>query len=108
VKDSFESLERSKKMTEVLNRAAAIFLSNSAETFEEMMTAGMGMIAEMADIERLNLWRNHSMPDGLYASQIYRWDRDSGGTTEPITELTNMSFDKIAQIGKKYYAAGNQ
>ena len=106
MKNSFEALERSKKMVDVLSRAAAVFLSNRTETFEDMMTAGMGMIAEMADIDRLNLWRNYSMPDGLHASQIYRWDRESGGTTEPIPELTSMSFDKIAPSWEKTLRSG--
>jgi len=94
--ESFEAMEYSKRMADALNKAAAIFLSNSTETFEDMMTAGMGVIADMADLDRLNLWRNYSEPDGLYATQIYRWDRESGGTTKPTPELANISYSKIA------------
>ena len=98
--ESFGTLERSKKMSDALNKVASILLSGNegkAESFEEMMTTCMGLIADMADLDRLNLWRNSLTPDGgLHTSQIYRWDRASGGTTEPTAELTNISYTNIA------------
>jgi len=97
--ESFEKLERSKKMSDALNKVAAILLSGNvvkSETFEEMMTTCMGLIADMADLDRLNIWRNSLAPEGLHTSQIYRWDRESGGTTKPTTELTNVSYSKTA------------
>jgi len=97
--ESFESLKRSKEMSDTLNKAAEIFLSgniNTPDSYEEMMTAGMSLIADMADLDRLNLWRNFETPDGLHTSQIYRWDRASGGTTKPTAELTDISYAKFA------------
>ena len=99
LKESYEDLKRSKAMSDALNKVAALFLSDSSadeEAFEEMMNIGMGMIAEMADLDRLNLWRNSMESDGLYTSQIYRWDRTSGGTTAPTTEFLNISYANFA------------
>ena len=104
--EAFRALERSKKMADTLNTMASVFLSNTADTFESMMTTGMGLIADMADLDRLNVWRNHSMPDGLYASQIYRWDRESGGTTEPTVELKNIPYSKFAPRWEKILPNG--
>ena len=100
---AFKALENSKKMAEALNKTAAIFLSSNSETFENMMTVGMGIIANAADLDRLNLWRNYSTPEGLFASQIYRWDRAAGGTTEPTPELRNVSYSKIAPEWEKIF-----
>ena len=101
-----KSLERSKKMADTLNRMSVIFLSNTVETFDKMMTVGMGLIADMADLDRLNVWRNYSAPDGLYATQIYRWDRESGGTTPPVAELAGMSYSKFAPRWEKVLSGG--
>ena len=97
--ESYEDLKRSKEMSDALNKVAAVFLSGLSDdhkTFEDMMTTGMGLIADMADLDRLNLWRNTMEPDGLHTSQIYRWDRESGGTTIPTAELMNISFAQFA------------
>jgi len=105
--ETFKALERSKKMADALNKTAAIFLSSSTEeTNEDMMTTGMGLIADMADLDRLNVWRNYSKPDGLYASQIYRWNRKSGGTTEPTPELKSVSYAQIAPHWEKMFKNG--
>jgi signal transduction histidine kinase/DNA-binding response OmpR family regulator len=94
--EKFLALERRKEMSETLNKAAAIFLSNSVETFDSMMTAGMGLIADMADLDRLSVWRNSNRGGALYASQVYRWDRESGGTTKPTPGLENIAYAQLA------------
>ena len=104
--DKVEALERSKKMADTLNKMSAIFLSNTSEKFEKMMTSGVAMIADAVDIDRLNVWRNETKPDGLYASQIYRWDKQSGGTTEPLAELKNISYLNLAPKWEKILPTG--
>jgi len=104
--DIIQSLERRKKMSDTLNKAATIFLSNSAETFDEMMTEGMGLIADMADLDRLNVWRNVSKPEGLSVSQIYRWDKDANGTTSTLPELSNMLYSKFAPRWESVLSSG--
>jgi len=104
--DIIGAMERRKKMSDTLNKAATIFLSNNADTFDEMMTEGMGLIADMADLDRLNVWRNSVKKDDLCASQIYRWDRKSGGTTQPLSELADMPYSKIAPRWERILSSG--
>ena len=104
--EEFKALERRKRMSDTLNKAGAIFLSNSTETFDDMMSTGMGLIADMADLDTLNVWRNHSKQDGLHTSQIYRWDRVLGGTVEPMPELADISFSLIAPQCEKLLMDG--
>jgi len=107
--ESFEALRRSKEMADALNKVASVFLTGDTGndfSFDEMMTKGMGMIADMADLDRLNLWRNSMEEDGLHTSQIYRWDRASGGTTLPTAELINLSFSKLAPGWEEILVAG--
>jgi len=93
---AIQSLKRREKMADTLNRAAVIFLSNSKEKFEETMTAGVREIADVFDLDRFSIWRNFVMPDNLHVSQIYRWDRESGGTTIPNKGLENVTYEQLA------------
>jgi len=79
-------------MTDVLKDTAISFLSHRDSTFEEMMTAGVRLIADLVDMDRLTVWRNLRKPDGLHLSQIYRWDRDSGGTTNPTGVFADIAY----------------
>ncbi|MCL2759788.1 MAG: response regulator [Treponema sp.] len=103
IDEAVRALEQSKKTAEALNKTAAVFLSSSTDIFENMMSIGMGLIANAADLDRLNLWRNYSTPEGLFASQIYRWDRAAGGTTEPTSELRSVSYSQVAPEWEKIF-----
>jgi len=107
LKETIKSLERRKSMSDMLNKAASIFLSNTSDTFDNMMTAGMGLISDMADLDRLNVWRNYTKQGSLYTSQIYRWDRESGGTTPPIFDLTDISYSKTAPRWQEILSRGD-
>jgi Fe-S cluster biosynthesis and repair protein YggX len=88
------AMEHSKRMTEILNESAVMFLSQHEKSFEDIMTDGLRLIADELDLDRVWVARNFTMPDGLYASQIYRWDRESGGTTMPTAGLEALSYTK--------------
>jgi signal transduction histidine kinase len=95
--ESFEELEHGKKMTDTLNKAAVTFLSGSEKTYEDMMTAGIAPIVETAELDRMSVWRNFISSDGLlHSSQIYRWDKASGGTTPPTPQLGNVPYHTFA------------
>ena len=105
--DSLKAMERSKKMADIVNNTAVVFLSNREKTFEEMMNIGAGPIADIAGLDRISVWRNLGMKDdGLHTSQIYRWDRVSGGTTHPTAVLTDVSYDKLAPRWQDVLARG--
>jgi len=93
---AIETLKRREKMADTLNRAAVIFLSNSKEKFEETMTAGVREIADVFDLDRFSIWRNFASSGNLHVSQIYRWDRGSGGTTIPTKGLENVTYEQLA------------
>jgi PAS domain S-box-containing protein len=104
---AIEALKRREKMADTLNRVAVRFLSHNEETFEDTMTAGVREIADMFNLDRFSLWRNVTKPDGMYGGQIYRWDRESGGTTEPTKGLEALSYSRFAPHWEKYFAEGN-
>ena len=105
--NSLKAMERSKKMADIVNNTAVVFLSNSGKTFDEMMTICAGPIADIAGLDRISVWRNLTMQDdGLHTSQVYRWDRISGGTTEPTPELKDVPYSKLAPRWPELLAHG--
>jgi signal transduction histidine kinase len=93
--ETSKALKRREKMLDVLNDAAIMFLTQREDSLEEMMTEGLRLIADVMDLDRVSVWRNLKMPDGLYASQIYRWARVAGGTTPPTAGLGNVAYAKL-------------
>ena len=92
--------------TNVLNKLAVTFLSQNTGSFEAMMTEGVRLIADMADLDRVSIWRNFPMGDGLHTSQIYKWDRESGGTTVQRAEFKDVAYASIAPTWEKLFADG--
>jgi signal transduction histidine kinase/CheY-like chemotaxis protein/GAF domain-containing protein/HPt (histidine-containing phosphotransfer) domain-containing protein len=102
-----EEMRNREKMESALNKAAVIFLSQQEKTFEAIMTAGITEIADAFNLDRFSIWRNTSQPDGLHGGQIYRWDRESGGTTIPLKGLEDLSYPKVAPRWESLFAADN-
>jgi len=102
-----EKMKRREKMEAALNRAAIMFLSQSEESFEDTMTAGVKEIADVFNLDRFSLLRNFTVSDGSrHGGQIYRWDRESGGTTAPVKGLASFSPEQYVPNWKKIFASG--
>jgi signal transduction histidine kinase len=105
-REAIKALKRREKMSDTLNRVSVMFLSHRAESFEETMTAGVREIADIFDLDRLSIWRNVNKPDATHVSQIYRWDRESGGTTVPTPGLEDVTYAQIGPRLEEVFANG--
>ena len=103
---AFEALKRREKMLGTLNRAAVIFLSRNEKEFEDTMTAGIREIADVFSLDRLSIWRHTKKPDAMHVSQIYRWDREAGGTTEPTKGLEDVTYAQLAPRWETLFTSG--
>jgi len=101
-----DEMRRRLSMEAAVNKAAVIFLSQNEITFEATMTAGVREIANTFNLDRFSIWRNSSMHDGLHGGQIYRWDRESGGTTVPTKGLEDAVYANLAPRWEKLFATG--
>ncbi len=100
------ALEHRDNMLDALNSAAIALLSQNEETFVETMTEGIGFIADIAGIDRMSVSRNTKKPDGLYASQIFRWSKNAGSTLPLMEELIENSYDRHIPRWRDVLAAG--
>jgi len=101
-----ESADRRERMANMLNKMAVMFLSKSNLSFEAMMTDGVKILADMMTLDRVSVWQNFKKPDGLHTSQVYRWDRESGGTTIPTAILEDVTFRQLAPSWEELLSGG--
>ncbi|MDR0196795.1 MAG: response regulator [Oscillospiraceae bacterium] len=99
-------LKRHEKMINTLNEMAIVLLSQWEENFSDALTVGVEIIADTAQIDKLSVWRNFEKPDGARISQIYRWDRASGGTTKPLEALDDIPYERLAPRWEKLFKKG--
>jgi len=104
--NAVEALQRREEMEAALNRASILFLSQSGKSFEEIMTAGIREITDAFKLDRFSIWRNFIKPDAIHISQIYRWDRESGGTTSPTKGLEDVTYAQLAPRWEELLASG--
>ncbi|MDR2943400.1 MAG: response regulator [Treponema sp.] len=103
---AINALKRRERMADSLNRAAIIFLSQNEDSFENTMTAGIKEIAYEFNLDRLSIWRNSIVLGSMHVSQIYRWDKESGGTTLTTKGLEDVTYAKFAPRWEKLLANG--
>jgi diguanylate cyclase (GGDEF)-like protein len=92
---AMKAIKRHESIKDTLNRISVIFLSRNEDKVEDTMAAGVYLIANIAEIDRLILCRNHIAADSLHASEVYRWDRCSGGSTELTASLIDVPYARL-------------
>ena len=95
-----------KRMAETIHKTAVLFLSQSNKPFREMMTEGIKPIIDLVDIDRFSVFQNFTIQDSLHSSQVYRWEKASGGTTPPNKAFTNITFEEYAPMWEYLFAGG--
>ena len=102
-----KALEHREKMLSGLNKMAIVLLSQNMRSLEEAISSGIWQIADLFDIDRFSLFRNHVMPDGLRASQIFMWDRIKGGTTIPNDFFCDVRYAEFAPSWESILGSGD-
>ncbi len=97
---------RREKIFDNLNRAAVSLLEKTEGEFEEALSTCVNYIAKITRIDRMSISRNIEKPDGLYASQIYRWSGQAGAALAPLDELRLNSYDRHIPRWRDVLASG--
>jgi diguanylate cyclase (GGDEF)-like protein len=82
-----EALKRREMMLDLLNKVSLIFLSGSEDKSGELIAEGVHLIADIAELDRIILYRNHIESDGFHMVQVYRWGRNLKGNTDLLELL---------------------
>jgi len=107
VEQAVEALKRRERMTDTLYKVSFIFLSQKEDKFEDTMAAGVRLITDELEVDRLILYRNHMKDTGLYMSQVFRWDKNSGGSTGLVESFTDTPYTQFMPGWENHLADGN-
>jgi PAS domain S-box-containing protein len=96
-------------LANALNKMSEIFLTQSGNAFEDTMSAGGRLLADLAEVDRFSLLRSSiEEDDTLYMSQIYRWEAALGGSTKPNEKFVHVPFRKVAPEWERMFREGGQ
>ena len=104
---AMQVIKRNETIKNTLNEVSVIFLSRNEEKVEDTMAAGVRLIADIAEIDKLILYRNYITIGGLYMSKIYRWDRNSEEDADLIEAFTDIPYALFMSSWESYLAEGN-
>jgi diguanylate cyclase (GGDEF)-like protein len=90
-----KALRRRERMTDTLFKISFTFLSQKEDKFEDTLSAGVRLITDELGVDRLILYRNHIKDAGLHMSQVYRWDKNSGGSTGLNEIFDDASYARL-------------
>jgi diguanylate cyclase (GGDEF)-like protein len=107
VEQAVNALRRRERMTDTLYKISFVFLSQKEDKFEDTIATGVRLITDELEVDRLILYRNHMKDDGLRMSQVYRWDRISGGSTGLVETFTNATYAQFLPGWVDHLADGN-
>jgi PAS domain S-box-containing protein len=106
IDETAKALKRSNELADTINKMSEIFLTQSGKTFEEMMNEGGELLAAMAELDRFSLFRNTVEDGALYMTQIYRWEKTSGGTTEANKNFVHVAYSQVAPEWERIFIEG--
>lgn len=69
-----------------VNEVATILLQSGIDEFENDLWHCMGMMAESVEVDRVYIWKNHTIDGVLYCTQLYEWSE--GAEPQQGNELT--------------------
>jgi len=99
-------IERNANLLSTVNEAAGILLRSENDDFAADLYHCMGMLAEAVDVDRVYIWKNHTVNGQLYCTQLYEW---SGGA-EPQQDTVytiDISYSEMAPGWEETLSQGN-
>jgi len=102
-----KALKRRERMTDTLYKISIIFLSQKEVKFEDTIEAGVRLITDELEVDKLILYRNHTKEDSLHMAQVFRWDRNSGGSTGLVESFIDASYSQFLPSWEDHLADGN-
>ncbi len=91
-KKAQEAIEQRGRMLDALNSAAIALIMRRGEALEDIVTQGVSIIAAAMGVDRISISRNTEKPDGLYATQVYRWSEEKGASLVALPELHDNPY----------------
>jgi PAS domain S-box-containing protein len=106
IDETAQALKRGNALANALNKMSEILLTQGGKAFEDIMTMGGYLLADLAEVDRFEILRNSVEDDVLYMSQIYRWERAAGGTTKVNKKFVHIAYSHVAPVWEQMFKEG--
>jgi len=68
-----EEIDYKDALLRMVNNVATILLQAETGAFEENLRRCMGVMAESVSVDRINIWKNHQIGQGLCCTRMFEW-----------------------------------
>jgi len=88
-------IARQKELLEAANHVSSVLLEPEIGCFEETLRNAMGIMAEVARVDRVCIWKNSSVDEKLSFTLCYEWEGEVFRTPVSSSKLApDLMFDK--------------
>jgi len=88
-----KNIEQRDNLLSTVNNAITLLLHAERNEFEGALRESMGMMAKTVDVDRVYIWKNHTIDGKLYCTQLYEWSEDA--EPQQDTDITiDISYDE--------------
>ena len=100
-----EQIEHRDSLLRAVNRAAILMLNADIDSLDSSLIQSMKIVAEVVDVDRVFLWRNHELDGVLCCTQIFEWS--GGAQPQQGNELTtNIPYSEVAPGWEETLSSG--
>jgi signal transduction histidine kinase len=97
-----EAIEYRDNLIQAVNRMAGFLLNSEKGIYEDVLRQSMKEIADVASIDCVYLWKNHTREGKLYCTQIFEWSKRK----TRFAENTPYYYDEVAPGWEKTLSSG--
>ena len=107
-KKMLKEIQQRARLLDTVNSAAAVLLSsNNVESFEASLLKSFDLVGHCLDIDRVQIWRNEVLDDGLYFVLRHEWLSDFGKNCRPVPYGLRFPYSKKPKWKKKFLRGEN-
>ena len=100
-------IEQRDRLLYAMNRSAFILLNSDIDSLADDLLRSMNFIGHTVSVNRICIWKNHTVEDELYCSRVFEWT-DFPPPQPADTELTqNVSYTKTIPGWEDILSNGN-
>jgi transcriptional regulator with GAF, ATPase, and Fis domain len=103
--EMIKSIEHRDNLLHAENQAATLLLDSDTESFENALYQSMKIMGEAIKVDRMNIWKNFTVNEQLYCTQIYEWSENA--EPQQIKESTpDISYSDNIPRWEKIMSSG--
>ena len=105
-KKMMAEIERSASLLNTVNSTANILLQSESEDFEHDLHNCMGMIGKAVGVDRVCMWKNHTIDGKLFCDLLYDWPGGEGSLIDKDVSV-NVSYSDNTPGWEEILSHGN-